>query len=489
MAATEEGKREMAKAKSKTTIMVADGAGGMVKVRDRRFEEGDWPIRFDVPSEQADTWLQYFSAECNKRSWGCSSVGQLQAKENSGSITVNSGSPERPQLAVVWERKRGGPIQVRARSAGTPEFPLDQANELFRQVNERSATCATETFHHGWHLYYEGLPWRGELWLDDRLRLGPPSQQDETALIGPRIILVNALIHGIDWGHATSTLHLALRELSVFLSVVMGRNIRVSPNGGRGWTWTTNSSGQAECEIRNLGYWEKQWPKEMPTRGQIQPVPLKPVHRPDFSERGIDISQGEVYLPEDIVGLWQAFTGLPPHLRRQFLQVGSMWQLALSFSHDYQTTRFAYMVAACEALKPPDSQFRDHNIYQVVEALLGKATAGQLHEEWFRPQDVRSAHLHRGEFRGSEFVQHMFMSSYQDPTFDQAQRALWQITHATIIEWLRQGGIFTMPPLRRKRTLLRWIRDHVLLVLTVLTLVGVAVGLTLGWLLQMFWHG
>ena len=143
MAATEEGKREMAKAKSKTTFMVADGAGGMVKVRDRRFEEGDWPIRFDVPSEQADTWLQYFSAECNKRSWGCSSVGQLQAKENSGSITVNSGSPERPQLAVVWERKRGGPIQVRARSAGTPEFPLDQANELFRQVNERSATCAT----------------------------------------------------------------------------------------------------------------------------------------------------------------------------------------------------------------------------------------------------------------------------------------------------------------------------------------------------------
>ena len=30
----------MAKAKSKATIMVADGAGGMTQVEDRRFREG-----------------------------------------------------------------------------------------------------------------------------------------------------------------------------------------------------------------------------------------------------------------------------------------------------------------------------------------------------------------------------------------------------------------------------------------------------------------
>jgi hypothetical protein len=476
----------MAKAKSKAVIMGAYGAGGMAQVQDRRFEEGDWPIRFEVPKEQADTWLQYLSAECMRRGWGCMSFGQHEAKENSGSITVNTGGAgEQPQLAVVWERKRSGPINVRARSAGTSEFPLDQANELFRQVNERCATGATERFLQGGQLCYHGLPWRGELWLDDTLRLAPPSQQDETFLIGPRIILVNTLINGIDISHASSTFAVALRELSVFLSVVMGREVRVSPNGGRGWTWATNPSGQAECEIRNLGYWEKQWPKEMPTRGQIQPVPLKPVHRPDFSEPGIDISQAEVNLPEDILALWHAFTGLPPDRRRQFLQVGSMWQLALSLSHDFQTTRFALAVGACEALKPPDTQFRDHNIYQVVEGLLGKAIAEQLKQEWFRPQKVRNANLHSGEFRGSEFVQHMFMSSYQDPTFDQAQRALWQITRATIIEWLRRGGTFTMPPLRRRRTFLRWIRDHVLFVLTVVT----AAGFTLGWLLRMFWHG
>jgi hypothetical protein len=45
----------MAKAKSKAIIMAADGAGGMAQIQDKRFEAGDWPSRFDVPNEQADT--------------------------------------------------------------------------------------------------------------------------------------------------------------------------------------------------------------------------------------------------------------------------------------------------------------------------------------------------------------------------------------------------------------------------------------------------
>jgi hypothetical protein len=34
----------------------------MAKVEDRRFEKGDWPIAFEVPVEQADTWFR-----CRKR--------------------------------------------------------------------------------------------------------------------------------------------------------------------------------------------------------------------------------------------------------------------------------------------------------------------------------------------------------------------------------------------------------------------------------------
>jgi hypothetical protein len=364
-----------------------------------------------------------------------------------------------------------------------PEFPLDQANDLFHQINESSRTGATEQFHRAWQLSYNGLPWRGELWLDDTLRLGPPSQQDETGLLGPRIILVHALINSIDRQHASDCFMVTLRELSVFLTVVMGTNVRVSPNGGRGWTWSTNSSGQVECDIRSLGYWEKYWPNEMPTRGQIQSVPLRAVPRPDFSLRGINGTQTELYLPEDIFDLWRTFTGLPPNLRQQFLQVGSMWQLALSLGSDYQTAQFALMVIACEAFKPPEPRYRDHNIYHVVEALLGKPVADQLQEQWFRPQDVRNGHLHWGEFRGSEFVQHAMMSSFWDPTFDRAYRELYRIVQAAIIEWLRQCGTFTMLPLKRRRSWRRWVKDHALWLLPV----GIGVGMVLGWLLTLPW--
>jgi hypothetical protein len=80
-------KPHMVRAKSKTTIMVADGAGGMAKVQDRRFETGDWPIRLEVPQTQADTWFRYFYAECGRRGWSSHGIGQLEARENSGSIT------------------------------------------------------------------------------------------------------------------------------------------------------------------------------------------------------------------------------------------------------------------------------------------------------------------------------------------------------------------------------------------------------------------
>jgi hypothetical protein len=76
----------MARAKSKAIIMTADGAGGMAQVQDRRFEQGDWPIRFEVPVEQADTWLQYFSAECQKRGWSSGGIAHWRLRRTAAAL-------------------------------------------------------------------------------------------------------------------------------------------------------------------------------------------------------------------------------------------------------------------------------------------------------------------------------------------------------------------------------------------------------------------
>jgi hypothetical protein len=112
----------MAKIKLKANISVADGAGGMMEVKDRRFENGDWPIKFDVPveQEQADRWPRYLSAGCHRRGWALSALGQLERAENSGTITITANG--QPQLDIVWERKRDCPMKVRARLVSSSNY-------------------------------------------------------------------------------------------------------------------------------------------------------------------------------------------------------------------------------------------------------------------------------------------------------------------------------------------------------------------------------
>ena len=213
-------------------------------------------------------------------------------------------------------------------------------------------------------------------------------------------------------------------------------------------------------------------------------MPLRPVTRPDFSRPGIDGSIEEESLPADSVDLWAAYCALTAERCRQFLQAAAKWQEALTHWSDRSTLSFALMVVACEALKPADAQFRDHTIYDVIAALLGAASAQRLREDWFRPQDVRHVHLHRGEFRGSEFLETAFTSGYHDPTFDEARRALAPITQEAIIEWLRLRGEFTMQPITRKKTLRRSVKEGALVILPA-AFVGGAVA---GWLLRSFWR-
>jgi hypothetical protein len=272
---------------------------------------------------------------------------------------------------------------------------------------------------------------------------------------------------------------------SVFLSVVMGGAVWL-PEQGRAWTWTIEEWA-AGSKVRNLGYIEPENPPQMPDQGASRSMPLRQVNRPDFSDRGIDATATELSLPADTADLWGMYRALTPDHRRDFLQAAAKWQEAMSQRlPERSTLSFALMVVACESLKPPAREFRDHTIYEVVEALLGRATADRLREQWFRPQYVRSAHLHRGEFHDSEYVMAAMMGSYKDPTFRQARGELWKITNAAMIEWLRRGGNVTMPVKHRKKNLRRWSKEHAVALLPASIAVGLAVGLSFGFFLQSF---
>jgi hypothetical protein len=468
----------MAKTKSRAVIKVADGRGGMVQVQDRRFEKTrDWPVRVDVPVEQADTWLEYLYAECERRGWSSNTISQLEAHENSGTVNVNSGSADKPELSVVWERRRGAGLHIRARSNGAQPLSDTAVQQLFDEVIARCHSGTLVQVHRCWHLEFHGLPWQGEFWLSETLRLGPPSRQYTDAMYGARAVMVDAVVSCVRASSAPEAFQKQLRELSMFLSVVMGTAVHVTRSGRSAWTWT---QGATDCQVRNLGYWDSHYPTEMPARGTCAATPLRTVHRPDFASRGLeDQTIGEASLPSDINELWASFRALTADRRRQFLQAAAKWQEALIHWGERDTLSAALLVVACEALKPGEAPFRDSNIYHVVEALLGESIAEQLNVGWFRAQAVRNAHLHAGEFIGSEFVHAAMSSSFEDPTFDQARRALAPVAREAIIEWLRRGGVYAMvAPTRRGKTLFRRAREH-----RVMFLLVAAIAFTLGFVL------
>jgi len=310
--------------------------------------------------------------------------------------------------------------------------------------------------------------------------LSAPSKQDDTALLGPRIVVVDAQVDGIEWSRASAAGGVLIRELSVFLTVVLRTRFSVAEQGERVWTWRPSADGAVESEVRYLGYSEPDHPAAMPTPGQQRPVPTKLVSRPDFSIGGITAMDTEIQVPDDMGALWEAFERLANNRRRDFLQAGSLYQLAFGFYKNFRTASFAFMVAACEALKPPGRDFEHNNAYDVIEVLLGKAIADDLRAHRVRPQDVRSVQFHRGEFRADEFIPRDFASSFHDPSFDEATRQIFRTAQAAIIEWLKCAGVLSLPPQHRRGTWRRWIRKNALILLPLAFLVGAAVafGLT-----------
>jgi len=295
-------------------------------------------------------------------------------------------------------------------------------------------------------------------------------------LYGPRIVIVAAVIDAITEHQALALFNVKLREIAVFLSAILGSYFEVSPNGGSVWTWSNDTDGAVQTELKRLGYWEKALPRAMPAKGAIAPVPLTPVKRPDLERHAIQ--HHEIHLPDDALSLWATFDRLPVPKKRQFLQVGSLWQAALYLREKFETTRFALMVGACEAMKPADSQFKEHNLYDVVEALLGKPSVDKLRQ--LQPQDRRSTHLHTGKFHGSEFVDHLLLSNFKDPSFDEASDVLWMTTRACIIAWLANDVELALPRRKQPAPWKPWLKRNAGALIACAFVAGLAAGFLLG---------
>ena len=86
------------RSKPKAKLKVADSAGGMLEVVDRRFDNTEWPISFQVPAAEAENWFEHLQFECERRGWSGVGMSQLQSRENSGSLMLLGAGLEKVRL-------------------------------------------------------------------------------------------------------------------------------------------------------------------------------------------------------------------------------------------------------------------------------------------------------------------------------------------------------------------------------------------------------
>ncbi len=441
----------MPKQKPSAQIHVADGAGGMRQVTDVRFEAGEWPIKLVVPATEAEVWMAHLSAEAEERGWSSSSVSQLEATENSGTLSVHTATGRSPAtLDIAWDRLRGKELRLRGRPSGDPVFSLDVARDFIDAVSARVRAGKTLRAHRQALLSYDGLPWRGELWLGTDHRLGPPSKHPDT-LLGPQILIVDAMIEGIGQQGVTANFQIRLQELRVFLGFVLGLNITISKSQ-LGWVSDVNAQGSiVDCSLRHVGYVETAPSQGFPPVGSASPIERRTVTRPGLGPYGLTADMHERWVPADIEQLWTSFLQLPATKREHLLRAGNALLIARSMWPEQRTAYAAFLVVASEALKPPGKRHDRMNIYDVVASLVGIGDAQRLRRVAVHPQKVRSEHFHRGRVAAGELLPLMMHDHFKDPSFDEMLTILSQVSRVCLIEWLRCEGTYKVIRLRHER--------------------------------------
>jgi hypothetical protein len=155
------------------------------------------------------------------------------------------------------------------------------------------------------------------------------------------------------------------------------------------------------------------------------------------------------WVPADIEQLWGRFRALSASKRENLLRAGNAHLIARSLWPEQRTAYAAFLVVACEALKPPGKRYDSMNIYDVVANLAGQDLACDLRSLSFAPQRIRSKHLHRGELAAGELLPMFMHDHFHDPSFDEMLRVLSPVTRLCLVEWLRCGGEYRVVRLPR----------------------------------------
>ena len=394
--------------------------------------------------------MAQLGAECELRGYHSHGISQPDADETSGTTTIRlANGAAAPAFDLVWEKLRDKALVVQARPGGDPVPTIPDLRCFLAAATKATRSKRRAVQHKRAYLVVpNGRPWSGDLWLTPKLCLGAPSKQGSYAS-DPHIIVVDAMVEGIGWRGVTDSFQRLLRELLIFLDVVIGTHA-IEQRDRRAWTYEIEDNHYKNIELRFSGYYELE-PPQMPIAGARPAMPIQTVMRPGVVGAPNLAHTDTQVAPQDAASLWQQLQSLKPELQRQFLEAGNAYWNAQSFWWHQRTAFASFLVVSCEALKPARRKFDNANIYDVINSLRDQTAAEQLRTLAQHPQSIRSDHFHRGKLADNELAPRFGSNYFDDPTFDELLRTLNINARICLIQWLRLGGNYTLRWLTRAR--------------------------------------
>ena len=228
----------MAQEKPDAQISVSDGAGGLISVQDHRSDAGQWLIQLRIEGKDAQEWMNQLEAECESRGYARTGISQIETDENSGTIQIRlANGATVPTFDLVWERQRDQQLILKGRPTGDPAPSDTVLRDFLDAITAAQRSKRRQRKHRRAYVITDGQPWSGDLWLTSELCLGPPSKP-APYWNDPQIIVVDAMVEGIGSGDVNDECQRLVRELLIFLDVVLGVHAK-EQRDKRVWTYET----------------------------------------------------------------------------------------------------------------------------------------------------------------------------------------------------------------------------------------------------------
>jgi hypothetical protein len=237
---------------------------------------------------------------------------------------------------------------------------------------------------------YYGPDLSGEYWISG-YRLSPliqEKEEDRYLINAQRLVVIDQKVSGIDNHHASLIASRKGHEFISLLSLILDLAITKQPLQ-LVYTYDVESA-PSESKRRNTGYFHSKPFLKIPKKGE---------------EMGLGAYSGSVYddplrfaghlicMPKESRKIIKYILNSPLGVRKAYLNCSKLYRLGIIFREHSRTAALSYMVSAVDALRQGLDQKASFS--EFIKKYVGNVSYEMTD---FLYRNVRSAHIHAGEF-------------------------------------------------------------------------------------------